>query len=251
MKLGWIPDVPDKRDFLFPMAAAPVVLPPPKHRLVFPFVYDQGQLGSCTAQAVSAVFQYTELEQDGNAPIPSRLALYYWSRKEQGTTRYDSGASIRGAMKAASKYGMCRDELWPYDVGRFAYQPKAAARREASNHRMPGRAFARVDQTLDNLKAALVAGNPVAFGFAVYESFMSGAVARTGVVPMPKPVEKMSGGHAVVLVGYDEGKQVFIVKNSWGKGWGDEGYCTMPYAFILDQDLCADFWTIYKVPGLS
>ncbi len=87
------------------------------------------------------------------------------------------------------------------------------------------------------------------FGFSVYESFESDSVASTGVVPMPSPNEQLLGGHAVVLVGYDDTKKVWIVRNSWGTNWGQAGYFTMPYAYLTNSNLASDFWTISTVTG--
>ena len=85
------------------------------------------------------------------------------------------------------------------------------------------------------------------FGFTVYESFESDAVAQTGNMPMPNSAEQVIGGHAVLAVGYDNEDRVFIVRNSWGEGWGDAGYFYMPYAYLLDDNLADDLWTIRVV----
>jgi C1A family cysteine protease len=94
------------------------------------------------------------------------------------------------------------------------------------------------------MKGCIASGFPFVVGFAVYESFESDAVARTGTVPLPAPTEAVIGGHAVLAVGYDDAKQRFHMMNSWGAGWGDKGFFTMPYAYLTDEDLSADFWTI-------
>jgi C1A family cysteine protease len=103
--------------------------------------------------------------------------------------------------------------------------------------------------TLPQLKGCLASGSPVVFGFSVYESFESAAVAKTGTMPMPKPSEKQLGGHAVLAVGYDDAQERVIIRNSWGTGWGKKGCFTMPYAYITDDNLCDDFWTIRLVEG--
>jgi C1A family cysteine protease len=82
------------------------------------------------------------------------------------------------------------------------------------------------------------------FGFTVYDSFESPAVAKSGHAPMPTPGEATIGGHAVMGVGYDDSKQWFIVRNSWGPTWGMKGYFTLPYAYLTDTSLADDFWTI-------
>ena len=99
------------------------------------------------------------------------------------------------------------------------------------------------------MKGCLASGFPFVFGFTVYESFESQEVAKTGMVPMPAAGESVLGGHAVLAVGYDDGHQRFIVRNSWGTGWGMQGYFTMPYAYLTERDLSSDFWTIRLVQG--
>ena len=96
-------------------------------------------------------------------------------------------------------------------------------------------------------KGCLASGYPFVFGFSVYASFESAAVATTGHAPMPKPKEALLGGHAVGAVGYDDAKQWFIARNSWGPKWGLAGYFTLPYEYLLDENLSDDFWTIRLV----
>jgi C1A family cysteine protease len=97
------------------------------------------------------------------------------------------------------------------------------------------------------MKGCLASGYPFVFGFSVYESFESQEVKQTGRVPMPSPNEQLLGGHAVLAVGYDDSQRRFIVRNSWGKDWGMQGYFTIPYAYLLDDNLADDFWTIRQV----
>jgi C1A family cysteine protease len=107
--------------------------------------------------------------------------------------------------------------------------------------------YQRVPQIINQLKGCLASGYPFVFGFSVYESFESQQVAQTGHVPMPAPGEKQIGGHAVLAVGYDDANHRFIVRNSWGPGWGMAGYFTMPYSYLTDSNLADDFWTIRLV----
>jgi C1A family cysteine protease len=244
-RYGWIPDIPDQRDFLF--AAPPVTLPPKVDlRPGCPEVYDQGQLGSCTANAIGAAHQFEQIKQeDKDAFNPSRLFIYYNERAIEGTVDQDAGAMIRDGIKTVAKQGVCPEKEWPYMIGKFTAKPPKPCYTHAKNHQVVS--YQRVAQTQDQMKGCLAAGFPFVFGFAVYESFETQAVAKTGVVPMPDKTEKMLGGHAVMAVGYDDSEGRFIVRNSWGPKWGQGGYFTMPYDYLVNQDLAADFWTIRLV----
>jgi C1A family cysteine protease len=107
--------------------------------------------------------------------------------------------------------------------------------------------YQRVLQTPTQMKGCLASGYPFVFGFSVYESFESPAVTKTGVVPLPSPGESMLGGHAVLAVGYDDERQRFLAMNSWGSAWGERGYFTIPYTYLTDAGLSADFWTVRVV----
>ncbi len=107
--------------------------------------------------------------------------------------------------------------------------------------------YARVAQGLNQVKGCLASGYPFVFGFTVYESFESQEVAQTGIVPMPDWNERAMGGHCVVAVGYEDTQQSFIIRNSWGRNWGMNGYYTMPYAYLSNPNMADDFWTIQLV----
>jgi C1A family cysteine protease len=245
---GWVPDVPDQRDYLF--AAPPSVLGalPASVDLTAqcPPVYDQGQLGSCTANAIGAALEF-DADKQGIAgyTTPSRLFIYYNERVMEGTVASDSGAQIRDGIKSVGKQGACPEAEWPYDISKFTDQPSQQCYTDALNHRAV--AYQRVARTLQQMQGCLAAGYPFVFGFTVYESFESKEVAQTGVAPMPAPNEQVLGGHAVVAVGYDNSDQRFRVRNSWGTGWGQSGYFTMPYQYLLSSGLSSDFWTVRTV----
>ena len=171
----------------------------------------------------------------------SRLFVYYNEREQQKTTNSDSGSSLRIGIKTLVKYGDCTENLWPYTNNQFTVKPTATAYKEALNHQITR--YYRLGTTYE-MKHTLAMGYPFVFGFTVYESFESPKVAKTGIVPMPKKGERAIGGHAVLAVGYDEHAKTFLVRNSWGEGWGMKGYFTMPYAYL--ESLADDFWTIRK-----
>jgi C1A family cysteine protease len=148
-------------------------------------------------------------------------------------------------MKTLAKQGVCAEPLWPYVLSRFATKPPAECYAEAKKHL--GMTYMRVAQDVAQMRGCVAAGYPFVFGFTVYESFESPAVTRTGNVPMPDGMERTLGGHAMCVVGYDNPKKLFIVRNSWGPDWGKKGYGTMPYAYFTNTDLSADFWTLRAV----
>ncbi len=247
-KYGWLPDLPDARDHLYaaPMATLQKLPDNVDLRSICPPPYDQGALGSCTGNAIAGAVQFgRRKEKEKPDFVPSRLFIYYNERDIEHTVNTDSGAQIRDGIKAVAKLGVCSEKTWPYDIKQFTVKPPPAAFAEAKKYLVT--AYSRVTQSLPQLKGCLAHGYPFVFGFTVYDSFESPAVAKTGVMPMPGPAEKVQGGHAVLAVGYDEKSQRFIIRNSWGSGWGQKGYFTMPCAYITQSNLADDFWTIRVV----
>jgi len=245
---GWRPDLPDQRDFRFVRPEAVELPSSIDLRSACPPVYDQGALGSCTANAIAAAIEFDQMKQSEATPFtPARLWVYYCERAIEGSIGTDSGAMIRDGVKACATTGYVPEGEWPYDITTFTSPPKGVdvLTAESAAHKVAE--YRAVAQTLDDIKAALAAGFPTVFGFTVYESFESADVASSGNVPMPGPDEKVLGGHAVVLVGYDDATSRFTVRNSWGPGWGQAGYFTMPYEYVTDADLASDFWTLTTV----
>jgi C1A family cysteine protease len=245
---GWVPDLPDHRDLVYRAPLAQIGPMPSKVDLRpgCPPVYDQKQLGSCTANAIAGAIEFNQMKQQmPDVFVPSRLFIYYNERVIEGTVREDSGAMIRDGIKTVSKQGAPHEVLWPYDIAKFRTKPSKAAVADARKH--PAVLYQRVTRDLPQLRGCLAAGYPFVFGFSVYDSFETNTVARTGHAPMPKPKEKMVGGHAVLAIGYDHKKRRFIMRNSWGPKWGMKGYFTLPYEYLLDGNLSDDFWTIKLV----
>lgn len=245
--LGWLPDLPDTRDFLYaaPLKVLQKLPVSTDLRSKCPPVYDQGDLGSCTANALGGAFQFGQKKQKKKDFIPSRLFIYYNERVIINTVNSDSGAQIRDGIKTLNKQGVCPETTWPYDISKFTQKPPAPAYKEALKNKITS--YQRLTNSLNILKGCLGEGYPFVYGFTVYESFMTQEVANTGIMPIPSAAEKVAGGHAVMAVGYDDAKQAFLVRNSWGKGWGIKGYFWMPYAYITNSNLCDDFWTIRLV----
>lgn len=240
---GWIPDIPDKRDLIFSIEK-PVTLPEFVNlRERCPSVFHQGQLGSCTANAVANAHLFCQMKQSGGDLItPSRLFIYYNARAVRGWQGYDSGSMIRDAVKMVSKKGTCSEEEWPYLVEKFTKKPNKLCYVKGKEYQVLK--YYSLPQSLNRMKQCLALGFPFMFGFTVYESFFGGTIAATGEGYLPEPDEKEYGGHAVLCVGYDDRSETFIIMNSWGSDWGNEGYFTLPYDYLLDSNLASDFWTI-------
>jgi C1A family cysteine protease len=240
---GWVPDRPDYRDKLYAAIAAPPKKLPPKVdlRATCAPVEDQGQLGSCTANALVGNLEFLYRKNGQAVTDLSRLFIYYNERAMEGTINEDSGAMIRDGVKSLVKLGVCSEKKWPYVIGKFTQKPSAACYKEAANQQVTS--YHRV-LTLKEMKQCLAEGYPFVFGFSVYEGFESDTVAKTGQLNLPKPGEKNVGGHAVCAVGYDDAAQRVLVRNSWGADWGMDGYFTMPYDYISNTNLADDLWTI-------
>lgn len=244
-RYGWSRDIPDHRDLTIGSATGTQLPSSIDMRPQFPTCYDQGQLGSCTGNACAGAIEYIREMQGLPNFTPSRLMLYYGAREIEGTIGFDSGAQIRDVIKSAAQWGAAPEAAWPYDERQFTTKPSDAAYAAGTKDRAIG--YYRVNQTLDDFRQVLANGDPIVFGFTVYESFESDSVAMSGICPMPGANEHVVGGHAVVMVGYDDARQCFIVRNSWSWTWGLKGYFDFPYAYAANPNLAADFWAIKLV----
>jgi C1A family cysteine protease len=259
-RYGWTPDLPDQRDHLFAAPLAKLAALPPKVDLrnQCPKVYDQGQIGSCTANAIAGAIEFDLLKQKSGDFLPSRLFIYYNERDIEHTVSTDSGAQIRDGVKSVNKLGVCPEMEWPYIAtpadpntnvwppgAKPAEKPTPKCYTDALKNLVSS--YERVNRDLAQFKGCLAAGYPFVLGFTVYSSFESPQVAQTGVLNMPTSKETVVGGHAVMCAGYDDVAQRFIIRNSWGAQWGLKGYFTMPYAYLLSAQLSSDFWTIRVV----
>ncbi len=242
---GWVKDQPDARDHLYVAPGKPAKGIPEAVdlRKQCPPVYDQGKLESCTANAIAAAIQFERMKQKARPNFrPARLFIFYNERAMEGTEKQNCGAQIRDGIKAVARQGDCPEPQWPYDQKKFAVRPPQRCYRDARKYLAVK--YARVIQALDEMKGCLASGYPFVFGFVVYPEFEGGAIKRSGRLSLPRPGEQSTGRHAVLAVGYDERKQCFLVRNSWGPKWGKGGYFEMPYAYACNPELAMDLWTI-------
>lgn len=252
-KYGWKRQLPDQRDKMWfqlsGIEPAKVLPPMVDLRPTCPAVYDQGALGSCTANAIAGQCHFDMIRQKKkNNWIPSRLFIYYNERMMEDSIPYDAGANLRDGIKSLNTWGFAPEHMWAYDISKFAEQPPVNVYTQALRERVKLKDYGAVSQDLVSMKTAIASSYPIVIGFTVYESFESQEVAQTGIVPMPGAGEQILGGHAVLIVGYDDSKSMFIVRNSWGSSWGQQGYFMMPYAYFTNPNLAGDLWCVRLVP---
>jgi len=265
--MGWNRDLPDVRDLTAEapgvekvlaqsgkMKAVKKALPPSVDlRKWCSPIEDQGELGSCTANAGVGLLEYFERRTYSKHLDASRLFLYKVTRNLLGW-KGDQGAYLRSTMKSMVLFGMPPERYWPYTIEKFDDEPTTFCYSFAQSYRSIQ--YYRLDpagttpgKVLSNVKKSLAAGLPSMFGFSVYSS-MPGT-NEGGDIPFPQPGDRLEGGHAVVAVGYDDSRKIgkekgaLLIRNSWGKDWGEKGYGWLPYGYV-EQELADDFWTLVK-----
>ena len=216
-------------------------------RPLCPEVYDQGALGSCTANALAGAIEFLQLRQQREGvPTPevirpSRLCLYRDERAIEGTVAEDAGAVIGDGVAVLHDQGWVDETDWPYEPTLFAAAPPLTAMRRAV--RLAD--FTSLPHDVDVIRSKLAQGFPVVFGVQVYQQIED---TTDGTITLPGPNAGASiGGHAMELVGYDHAARVFRVRNSWGTSWGQSGYGTIPYDYVGSFALCDEVYSLEAV----
>jgi C1A family cysteine protease len=267
--LGWRPDIPDYRDLNFddaPFRAARAETAKPELKLPasyiiprakLPPVFDQGQLGSCVGNSVSTVMSMVR-----KVKPRSRLFIYYEARRLINETDRDEGCYIRDAVKVVANLGAPREDIWPYYVGNVFVDPPLNIDRSAKTAKIFK--YARLN-TREDFRKCLAEGYPFVIGFSVYDGFTNGKGISTEIQLLPEPGQVLTGGHAVAVIGYDSNfresqwakdniargfpiekipNDVYIVRNSWGIGWGRNGDFAIDAHYLENRNLADDAWTM-------
>jgi C1A family cysteine protease len=248
--LGALFDDPDPRDHLYgdylEKHPGKSLTPPPSGMVTADAkvpILDQGNLGSCTANEAVAHYAIIRVIEGKDPLVLSRLEVYRNARIELGlSTRQDTGATGRACAKVLATIGACPESKWRYDISKFARKPPYSCTSLDSNHNILQYLAIPSGQpdTMAQLKTSLAGGYPVGFSFNVWSNFRPDS---NGVIPMPGG--EIVGGHRILLVGYDDATQLFKVRNSWGTGWGQGGYCYFHYDHLLQAG--EDYWTFRGV----
>jgi C1A family cysteine protease len=216
-------------------------------------IVDQGPLGSCTANAAAGLVEYFEKRSFGRYISASRLFIYKTTRDLLGVTG-DTGAYLRSTMGALALFGAPPEQYLPYNVNTFDAEPSAfcyafGANYQALQYFRLDAAGLTGDQVLQSIKTFLDGGFPSMFGFPVYDEYMH--LPANGLAAYPSANSTLYGGHANDAVGYDDNlmigpdKGALLVRNSWGTGWGLNGYAWLSYKYVTEQ-LAVDWWSIVQ-----
>ncbi len=251
-RFGWKRDSVDTRDRRFGIMSPGAVLPPKvdlRDRMPVG-IQDQGDRNACIFYSLAAIIQHLDRANtsDDFEWFPSPLFMYYNTRELEGDVDADDGAEIRNAIKTVAALGVCTNDDWPEQRDVKAKPPDSAY---AAAKQGIIRNYAKVSQTMRDIRHALASGSPILFGFDVYDQFESDQMASTGILAMPKG--ERNGGHAVVCVGYSDPDGALLVRNSWGPKWGLPAapwHFLMPYDYALSR-YASDFWVINALGAVA
>ena len=200
----------------------------------FTVVKDQGDMGACSAFAMVGIFEYI-LKKNHQPEIDlSEQFVYYNARKADGASRVDAGTSLSEVIRTMMDKGVCQEHLFPYNPDNISQEPPVEAYDDAQTRKIVRAKVVRKD--LQAIKSAVYEGYPVAISLRIFNTFNP----RKGFIRIPSETEiqnEQSGNHAMIICGYNDEARFFVVRNSWGRKFGDKGYCYIPYGYIENEAL--------------
>lgn len=268
---GYVPDIPDIRDFTLrdiqeelPKLETNGIDKLVDNRKWCSPIFNQSTQGACTGASAVAMFEYMERKANNRHVDGSVSFVYYNSRVNAGfDVRSDTGSYIRSTIQAIVDDGVAEEKRFPYNPKVWSLKPSEEVYRKASRFRATK--YLRLDDTTNDLinrmRSMVYTGFPINFGFGVYEC-INDVTKNVPVIPYPSKGEKQLGGHAVTIVGYDDEapsrnkrdgnqtKGAFLIQNSWGTGWGNNGFFYMPYKYF-ETGLALDVWTINNIEWID
>lgn len=236
-KFNVLPDPVDQRDRKYTLKNTQIRAEVDLRKWSSP-VKDQGTLGSCVSHSLTSCYELMmKKSSTENLVDLSRLFSYYHTRVIEKTVSQDAGVFYtRNALKAAANYGICDETLWPYNIEKFNQQPTPECYLDAFGRRI--NSYESVD-SLQEAVEVLNDGIPMMFAIYVYESFLT-LDSENSTISMPTAYEYNLGGHSVAALGYSIEDRKFLIKNSFGVNWGDNGYCWMPFDYF--DNYVFDVW---------
>ena len=229
----------------------------------FTRIKNQGNQGSCLAHALTSIFEYAVKLNTAKSVDLSEAFLYYNARKMDTTgdvdTSTDTGSRVKPAIASLMEYGIATEELCPYNEADFTTQPSDQAYADAKTRRLIK--ALNVNRSSVDIKKALSEGYPVEASFVLCPTFTDASIG--GYVSMPTETEitetlslddsqrPRHSTHAMVIVGYSDKLNCFVVRNSWGEDWGDNGYCYIPYIYVDDKRLCNNACIITEIESMK
>lgn len=210
-----------------PFGAAPAKVDLRKY---FTPIKNQGTLGACSAFTLVGIYEYI-LRKNSKQDADLSEAFVYYNVRRMNNEVGDRGSSLHDVVVTMGTEGVCAEHYCPYTDNADMQQPSAEAYEDALQRKIVKALNVRND--VNHIKSAVAEGYPVAVSLRIFESFdpVGGFISRPTEAEI---ADGKSGNHAMIVCGYSDEEKIFIVRNSWGTKFGDQGYCYIPYSYFED-----------------